>query len=135
LPIVCESEARVETAKASDSEPVPIKASPRSIAVFQVRNARRSPPSPAAKIRSVTEHSVRGAAKIANVGSGKIGEATTILEYGKDLVDQVIAGTMPLNKAYEKAQRRKKELQSDEAQLARLQNRPVLVKLMSAMLR
>ena len=82
----------------------------------------------AAKIRSVTEHSVRGAAKIANVGSGKIGEATTILEYGKDLVDQVIDGTMPLNKAYEEAQRRKKELQSDEAQLARLQNRPVLVK-------
>ena len=89
----------------------------------------------AAKIRSVTEHSVRGAAKIANVGSGKIGEATTILKYGKDLVDQVIDGTMPLNKAYEEAQRRKKELQSDEAKLARLQNRPVLVKLMSAMLR
>jgi hypothetical protein len=65
----------------------------------------------------------------------KPGEATTILEYGKDLVDQVIDGTMPLNKAYEEAQRRKKELQSDEAKLARLQNRPVLVKLMSAMLR
>ena len=87
----------------------------------------------AAKIRSVTEHSVRGAAKIADVGS-EVGRVA-ILEYAPDLADSVVAGIMPLNEAYEEAQRRKKELQSDEAKLARLQNRPVLVKLMSAMLR
>ena len=45
------------------------------------------------------------------------------------------AGTTPLSEAYEEAQRRKQELQSDEAKLARLQNGPVLVKLLSAMLR
>ena len=74
----------------------------------------------AAKIRFLKNHSTRIAAKISNTAQAQVAYAVMVLEYAPDLADSVIAGNTPLNEAYEEAQKRKKELQSDEAKLAAL---------------
>jgi hypothetical protein len=77
----------------------------------------------AAKIRNLSfnDKSPRDqTAKQLKVASGYIGQAAVVLEYAPELADHVVAGTLPLNDAYTKAQERKREAESDEFKMARL---------------
>jgi hypothetical protein len=44
-------------------------------------------------------------------------QASTVLEYARDLADAVLVDDKPLNEACQEAQRRKAEAQSDEARI------------------
>lgn len=59
-------------------------------------------------------------AKELKVASGYIGQAELVLQYASDLSDGVLSGAMALNAAYEIAQTRKKEANSDESKMLRL---------------
>jgi hypothetical protein len=55
------------------------------------------------------------------VNPARVSQAVLILEHRPDLADDVIAGHLPLNDAYEKARARKEGKDTDEARMARLQ--------------
>jgi hypothetical protein len=55
------------------------------------------------------------------LNEGRVSQAATILRYRPDLADDVIAGRLPLNDAYEKARARKEGKDTDEARMAKLQ--------------
>lgn len=50
----------------------------------------------------------------------RFSEARTVVQYTRELADQVVAGDMPLHKAYEAAKARKDEAKSREAKMAEL---------------
>jgi hypothetical protein len=60
-------------------------------------------------------------AKLADAGSGKVGQAFMILRWREDLVSDVIAGVETLDAAYTKAKARKEGKDTDEARMAKLQ--------------
>lgn len=81
----------------------------------------------AAKILFLKNKTQEELSKAVKIARPTIAKASTVLEYGKDLVDQVIDGTMPLNKAYEDALARKRKAGSLETRLNNLrENAPDL---------
>ena len=64
--------------------------------------------------------SLREMAEIAGVSEAGLGQATVVWNYAREHVDPVIAGAVPLDKAYEEAKDRKIAEQSKEAQLEKL---------------
>jgi ParB-like chromosome segregation protein Spo0J len=73
-----------------------------------------------AKVRSETEHPIRQDAALFGVSTARISTATTVLEYGADLAEQVIYGTLGLDAAYAIARQRKAEAQALQTQLDEL---------------
>ena len=63
----------------------------------------------AAKILFLKNKTQEELSKAVKIARPTIAKASTVLEYGKDLVDQVIDGTMPLSKAYDDALARKRK--------------------------
>jgi hypothetical protein len=73
-----------------------------------------------AKWRSVSEHSVRSLSEQTGLSTGRISQATTVLEHAPDLAALVSAGSKPLDEAYKVAQERKAAASSEAALLKRL---------------
>lgn len=67
-----------------------------------------------------TKHSQRFAAEAAGIPHGPVGKATTVLQFAGDLVDQVLDGSLGLDKAYDQAKARKADAESYASKLARL---------------
>ena len=63
----------------------------------------------AAQVRSVSEQSVRQAAKLSTVSTTRLAIAGTVLEFAPDLVAGVMAGSPGLDAAYEIATRRQQD--------------------------
>jgi hypothetical protein len=63
---------------------------------------------------------VRSVSKTVGVASGYIAQADIVLEYASDLVPGILAGTTPLNEAYEEAQSRKAAADSEEGKMNRI---------------
>jgi hypothetical protein len=53
----------------------------------------------AAKVRVLNTQSTRATAKQVGVAQTYIAHASVVLQYGPDIADEVIAGSMPLNEA------------------------------------
>ncbi|MFF2955683.1 ParB N-terminal domain-containing protein [Kitasatospora sp. NPDC057965] len=70
--------------------------------------------------RSESEQSARSVSEQAGVSLGRIGQASTVMQYASDYVDRVISGVSGLDAAYEVARERKNQASSDEARLDRL---------------
>jgi hypothetical protein len=68
----------------------------------------------AARARLETKQSVRETAVVTGLNAGRIGQAAVVLEHAGHLVDGVIAGAVPLDKAYEEAKQRRAEQASRE---------------------
>lgn len=62
----------------------------------------------AAQVRFLGNHSTREVAALTDVSQPQIAKASTVLKFRPDLAPKVIAGTTPLNDAYEQAQETKK---------------------------
>lgn len=75
----------------------------------------------AARALLLCNTSQSAAAKSVGVSQARVGQAKTVLDYAPDLADSVVAGSMPLNNAYEQARARKNAAESDATKMARLQ--------------
>lgn len=79
------------------------------------------------------KHSVRDGAKAAGVASAYVSKANQVIEHAPDLADQVAAGAMPLNTAYDEAKRRKAEAAAGTDKLAKIKTEaPDLAELVEA---
>jgi ParB/RepB/Spo0J family partition protein len=74
----------------------------------------------AARALFVSNNGQADAAKATGVSQARIGYAATVIEFAPDLVDAVVAGAKPLDKAYDEARDRKKAAATDEARFDRL---------------
>lgn len=74
-----------------------------------------------ARARLVSKQTVREVAQTAGVNAGRVGQATTVLDYAPDLADAVMSGATSLDDAYTEARRRKEAANSTAARMARLQ--------------
>ena len=70
-----------------------------------------------------TKYSTRDVGEIVQTSQGYTSRAAVVHEHAKDLVGQVMAGTLALNDAYEQAKRRKEEAESAEERAERDRNR------------
>lgn len=67
-----------------------------------------------------TYGSVRKLARTLGVNEARVTEAKAVLEYAPDLAESVVAGSVPLNKAYEEARKRKESADSTEVKMTKL---------------
>jgi hypothetical protein len=74
----------------------------------------------AAMARSFNEQSQRKISKTVHIATGYVAQSDIILAHAPDLAPMVLAGSMPLNEAYTKAQEAKRNAESDEAKMLRL---------------
>lgn len=76
----------------------------------------------AAKVAHLMGASQRKTAKSVGIAKGYVSNADIVLQYGPDLVDSVIAGTLALNDAYTEAKNRKAIALSEEQKISSLRN-------------
>lgn len=68
-----------------------------------------------------TKQTVRGLSAATGVSAGRIGFASTVLQFAPDLADGIMAGSIPLDQAYEEARKRKTEAETRDEQAKRAQ--------------
>lgn len=86
----------------------------------------------AARERLISKRSQRATAGQFGVNAGRLGQASVIIEFAPDLVDQVISGGLPLDAAYVTAKDRKRAKTDGEAATAELREKyPELVEQVS----
>lgn len=86
----------------------------------------------AARALLVSNKTQKQAANEIGVSQPRVAEAVVVRDHAPDLADLVISGVMPLDEAAPEARKRKKDKDSDEAKLAKLQeNAPDLAELVT----
>ena len=73
-----------------------------------------------AKVVSVSDTSIKQFSKLTQLPRTRLTQANVVLEFASELADGVVAGTTPLDQAYQIALDRKAALNSTEKQLERL---------------
>ena len=66
-----------------------------------------------AKARLLSNRSFRDVAETANISKARVVQASAVIEYASDIADSVLVGVTPLNNAYQIAQTRKKDADSE----------------------
>jgi hypothetical protein len=74
----------------------------------------------AARASAVSEKPLSVIANGSGLSKARVAYARTVLDYAPDLADAVLAGSVPLNNAYEQARDRKRAAESTDAQMATL---------------
>lgn len=73
----------------------------------------------AARMRLLSKQATREVAESSAVSASRVAQASTVIQHAPDLADAVMAGTMPLNAAYDEARQRKAEAETREERAKR----------------